>query len=66
MDAKLMQAFETFMEKQENTVRVSDKLSDLSGIGTEYLIIDGYIVAKFWDGNLVGVLPGGNSEKTVA
>lgn len=37
----------------DNVVRVSNTVKDLIGIGTEYLVVDGTVIAKFYNGNLV-------------
>ena len=49
----------------DNVVRVSFSLQELKGTGTEYYVIDGTIVAKFFNGTLVtGEIPQGNEEIT--
>lgn len=48
------------------TIRASDKLSDLTGIGVEWLMdTNGYIRLEFFNGNIVRSKPSGNMEDTV-
>lgn len=35
----------------DNIIRIASKVQDLKGIGTEYLVIDGVIIARFYNGN---------------
>ncbi len=48
-----------------NEIRIASNLSELTGIGTEYLILNGEIVAKFWNGNIACDAQSGNTEKTI-
>ena len=48
-----------------DTIKLADRLSDLTGKGTEYLIVDGLIIAKFVDGNLDHGPLTGNMDETV-
>jgi hypothetical protein len=51
----------------DNVIRVGKKASELKGEGTEYLVIDGQVIAKFYDGNMVtDIKPVGNDEVTIA
>lgn len=51
----------------DNVVRIGFKPSDLKGIGTEYLVKDSQVIAKFYNGSMItSVLVVGNTEKTVA
>lgn len=54
----------------DNVVRVSSTVNDLIGIGTEYLVVDGTVIAKFYNGNMVSdivvVSPGGEVTLTAA
>jgi hypothetical protein len=64
-DAKeLMARFEAFLDNMER-VAVSSSYADLIGIGTEYVVINGEVVAKFLNGNFDTPVAG-NSEKTAA
>ena len=47
-------------------IRASSNLSDLTGIGTEYLVVNGTILAKFYNGNFVLDCPRGNLDETIA
>lgn len=47
-------------------IKVGYTLSELTGQGFEYLVVNGLIIAKFYDGNLLTDSPkGGNSDITV-
>lgn len=51
-----MQEFEDFVARfgdQSNVIHIGKNLNELTGVGTEYLIQDGEIVAKFQDGDIV-------------
>jgi hypothetical protein len=37
----------------DNVIRVGYKPSELTGIGLEYLVVDGNVVAKFYNGNIM-------------
>ena len=50
----------------DNVIFIGGRPSELKGVGTEYLVVDGIIVAKFYNGNFVTALPTGDSEKTKA
>ena len=62
-----MEAFEQFLNEKDkfNIVSIGFKPSDLRGIGTEYLVSNGEVIAKFFDGCMIVVTLGNNSEKTV-
>lgn len=49
----------------ENVIKVSDKLSDLTGVGTEYLAVDGFVIARFYNGNFMADPVIGNEEPTI-
>lgn len=49
----------------DNVVKVGFRPSQLTGVGTEYLVVNGLIVAKFFNGNLIAALQGGNKDETV-
>ena len=50
----------------DNKVRISNKRMDLTGVGTEYLVVNGEVIAKFFDGNMCESLTmTGNTDKTV-
>jgi len=36
-----------------NQIGIGSKASDLTGIGTEYLVVNGEVIAKFYDGNMI-------------
>lgn len=36
----------------DNIIRIASRPSDLTGEGTEYLSVDGFIIAKFYNGNM--------------
>ena len=54
----------------EKTIRETDlrigigsKYSELEGVGTEYVVVDGQVIAKFLNGELdMGII--GNNERT--
>ena len=48
----------------ENIIRIGYKPSQLTGIGSEYLVVDGFIIAKFWNGNIVTESTQGNEDET--
>lgn len=48
----------------DNAIRIGSKPSELTGIGLEYLAVNGIIIAKFFDGMLITAMPCGNSEIT--
>lgn len=48
----------------DNVIRIGCKPSELTGIGLEYLAVNGMIIARFFDGNLITAMPCGNSNKT--
>lgn len=46
-------------------IRISNKLKDLKGEGTEYLVdTNNNVRAKFYNGDIVGIAPQGNTEIT--
>lgn len=50
-DAK---AFEDFISaKESNVIGIGRSASELKGIGTEYLVIDGTVIAKFFNGQMI-------------
>ena len=51
---------------QSNVIRIGFELSQLTGVGTEYLVgKGGIILGKFYDGNLVYKAPAATQEKTL-
>ena len=48
----------------DNVIRIGSKPSELTGIGLEYLAVNGIVIAKFFDGMLITAMPCGNSEIT--
>lgn len=60
-----MKEFEKFIAEKDNSIAIGTMYSELTGIGTEYLVKDGRVIAKFLNGHLDGVCQG-NLEKTVA
>lgn len=48
-------------------IKASNKLTDLTGQGTEFLVTDDgeYVRLEFWNGNIVRAKPSGNNEDTV-
>ena len=48
----------------DNLTRIASRVADLTGIGMEYLVVDGIIIAKFFNGFFVGDKPSGNNEVT--
>jgi hypothetical protein len=67
MDRTEMQAFENFVESLEliNVIRIGHHISELTGKGTEYLVINGEIVAKFYNGMLPSVASCDPNEATL-
>lgn len=63
-DAK---AFEEFLNAEEsNVIGIGRSVSDLKGKGTEYLVIEGVIIAKFYNGQMIQTVMAVNgNEKTV-
>jgi len=57
--------FESFVNS-DNTIRIGRSVSELSGNGTEYLLSNGQVIAKFFNGNFVGSIPKMNSDLTVS
>lgn len=45
-------------------IGIGSKASELTGIGTEYLVVNGVCIAKFWNGNIVTAVALGNNEVT--
>ena len=45
--------FDTRNETADNIVKVGYSVLQLTGVGTEYLVIDGNVIAKFFNGNLI-------------
>lgn len=35
------------------TIKISNRYSELTGIGIEYIVIDGQVICEFYDGNIV-------------
>jgi hypothetical protein len=52
-------------DNNDNMVKIGFSIMQLTGIGTEYLVIDEEIIAKFYNGNLIYGPTTGNDEKTV-
>lgn len=52
----------------DNVIKVSTDIQQLTGIGTEYLVKDGIILAAFYDGQLrrVGHVDGESETVTAA
>lgn len=65
---KLMKEFTDFVEKAEHdefkTIGISDEYGKLGGKGEEYVIKNGIVCAKLFNGNLTCVIPQGNDEIT--
>jgi len=59
-------AFEAFLNQSvpDNTVRIGFTVSQLQGIGLEYLVGDGMVRAVFYNGVMRGIAPIGNTEVT--
>lgn len=53
-------------QANSNTIRIGQLPSELTGQGTEYLVRNGSVIAKFFNGNFVGAIPKGNSDLTVS
>jgi hypothetical protein len=73
----IMKAFESFIGRKEeetaparvdydNVIYISDGYASLKGIGTEYVVINGEIVAKFYNGMFPKVARAGNTDQTIA
>lgn len=66
---KDMKAFEKFLDTKDDTsnvVGIGYHINDLRGIGTEYLVINGVITAKFYNGNILrGVAPVSGESQTL-
>lgn len=63
---ELMNRFEKFLNEMDR-IGVGSRYGDLTGVGTEYVVVNGVVVAKFMDGTLVtGMVPPGNSDVTAA
>lgn len=60
-----MKEFEKFIEEMDKRVAVGSTYAELTGKGTEYVVKNGQVIAKFLNGNLDGVCQG-NMEKTAA
>jgi hypothetical protein len=45
-------------------IAIGSEYNQLTGVGTEYMVIDGQVIAKFLDGNLEGKIEGSN-ETTI-
>lgn len=60
-----MKEFEKFIEEMDKRVAVGSTYAELTGKGTEYVVKNGQVIAKFLSGNLDGVCQG-NMEKTAA
>ena len=50
---------------KDNKIGIGFKPSELKGIGTEYLIVNGIVIAKFYDGQMIVMTLKGNKEETV-
>ncbi len=50
---KDLQDFVARFGDQSNVIRIGRKASELIGIGTEYLVVNGNVICKFQDGNIV-------------
>lgn len=48
----------------DNIIRVAHNISDLTGIGLEYLVVKGEVIAKFFNGNLMGAVVVNGTEIT--
>lgn len=49
----------------DNVIRVGFKPSELTGVGLEWLVVNGLVIAKFYDGNFVHEFaPKGNDDVT--
>jgi hypothetical protein len=49
----LINEFESFLNQSEKRIGYGNDIKSFTGIGTEYLVRDNVIVAKFWNGMLV-------------
>ena len=56
--------FEAFIS--DNTIYIGHSINELTGHGTEYLVRNGTVIAKFFNGNFVGTIPKGNSDLTLS
>jgi hypothetical protein len=59
-----LEAFEDFINNTDNVVRVGFTLSQLTGKGTEYLVVNGIITARFFNGDLIQSPQAGNKDDT--
>lgn len=48
----------------DNLIKIAYNVLDLTGEGLEYLVVNGEVIGKFFNGNLMGVAPVGNTEVT--
>ena len=46
-------------------ITISDNINDLKGSGLEYLVINEIVLAKFFNGNIVGNMIGYMSRDTI-
>ncbi len=49
----------------KDNIKVFDGIQSLTGIGTEYLVKDGDVIAKFYNGNIIRETIKGNNEETI-
>ena len=55
-DTKIMNEFAQFissLDNVDNVIGIGFMPSQLKGVGTEYLVQNGVVTAKFYDGNLI-------------
>lgn len=60
-----MKEFEKVIAEMDNRIAIGNTYGELTGIGTEYVVKNGQVIAKFLNGDLDGVCQG-NMEKTAA
>jgi hypothetical protein len=58
-----MKEFEKFIAEMDKRIVIGTTYNELTGMGTEYVVKNGQVIAKFLNGHLDGVCQG-NSEKT--
>lgn len=52
-DLKLLPLFEEFLNSIDDQIKIGNHINQLTGNGTEYLVINDIVVAKFYNGNII-------------